>query len=91
MQYIFYFPILEAPDVYSVPPFINAIYFHLCMLEAPDVYSVPQFTNAIYFHFYMLEAPDVYSLQWNPSIVTPLKKGQSLNKGQMTTMQACYF
>ncbi len=30
-------------------------------------------------------------VQWNPSIVAPLNKGQALNKGQLTTMQACYW
>ncbi len=30
-------------------------------------------------------------LQWNPSIVAPLNKDQPLNKGQVTTIQACYF
>lgn len=34
----------------------------------------------------------LYLVSWNPWIVPPpSKKGQPLNKGHMTTMQACYF
>ncbi len=31
------------------------------------------------------------TIQWNLSMVAPLNNDQPLNKGQMTTMQACYF
>lgn len=33
----------------------------------------------------------IASLQYTPSIVASLNKGQPLNKGQMTTMLACWF